>query len=479
MKKKERTINTRDLIIKIVLIVIIILLLIHNCVLQKEKDKYQNSKVPNGNVDIIDIKCDDTNKCKPTPTTKPNNNKTKEPKEITSLSFANKNVSIQENHKLKLILTVKPTSLSKTKLTWTSSDESIVKVSEDGVIEGLKEGSTTITVTSSNGKTATCIVTVTKEIINVNKIVLNPTSMTLKVGETDQIMAVISPENATERELIWSSSDTSVATINEEGIVVGKKPGTVTITVKTKDGKVKATTTVTIKPIEVEEIVLSTNNVKLKVGGTKDVTATVMPENATDKELIWTSSDTTVATVNSNGKITGNKIGTATITVKSKDGKVVATVSVTVDNDDDDNSFKVYDEEKTPVNWNGATDLKIFTKSIYNIDGVIAPESENVYEFIVKNSTEYDIKYNVNFNETNLYNINMKYKLKKNDTYIIDHYVSASELNITNQLLSVNSKDTYYVEWKWISSSNDTNIGSNPEAKYNLQIEVEAESINE
>ena len=479
MKKEEKAINTRDLIIKIVLIVIIILLLIHNCVLQREKDKYQNSKVPNGNVDIIDIKCDDTNKCKPTPTIKPSDNKKQETKEITSLSFANKNISITENHQLKLIITVKPTSLSTTKLTWKSSDESIVTVDENGIITGLKEGSATITVTSPNGKSSTCVVTVTKEIINVDKIILNPTNMTLKVGETDQIIATISPENATERELIWTSSDPSVATVNEEGIVVGNKPGTVVITVKTKDGKVKSTTTVTIKPIEVEEIILSTNNVKLKVGDNKEITATVKPDNATDKELIWSSSDTTVATVSSNGKITGKKIGTATITVKSKDGKVVETISVTVDNDDDDDSFKVYDEEKTPLNWNGATDLKIFSKSIYNIDGVIAPESENTYEFIVKNSTEYDIKYDINFIETNLFNINMKYKLKKNNTYIIDHYVSASELNITDQVLSVNGKDTYYIEWKWISSSNDTNIGRNPEANYNLQIEVEAESINE
>jgi hypothetical protein len=72
----------------------------------------------------------------------------------------------------------------------------------------------------------------------------------------------------------------------------------------------------------------------------------------------------------------------------------------------------------------------------------------------------------------------MKYKLKKNDVYIIDHYVTADELHITDQLLSTDSKDVYYLEWKWISSSNDNSIGTNPNANYGLQIEVNAESIN-
>ena len=76
-------------------------------------------------------------------------------------------------------------------------------------------------------------------------------------------------------------------------------------------------------------------------------------------------------------------------------------------------------------------------------------------------------------------NINMKYKLKKNDTYLIDHYVKATELNIPEMLLNTNQNDTYYLEWKWISSSNDTEIGVMGNAKYGLKIEVKAESVNE
>ena len=174
----------------------------------------------------------------------------------------------------------------------------------------------------------------------------------------------------------------------------------------------------------------------------------------------------------------GLRPGIVTITVKTKDGKVTATCKVTVESSIDA-KLDVYDNEKNPITWNGSNDLKIFTKSIYNVDGVIAPESENTYQFVVRNNTEYKIKYNVKFVETNDYNINMKYKLKKNDNYLISNYSSANALNIQDFVLNQGENDTYYLDWKWISSSNDTSIGKNPSAKYGLKIVVEAESVNE
>ncbi len=139
----------------------------------------------------------------------------------------------------------------------------------------------------------------------------------------------------------------------------------------------------------------------------------------------------------------------------------------------------MFDDDKPPIEWNGASDLKIFSRSFYDLDDVIAPESSNTYKFVVRNSTGMKIKYNVYFHETNNYEINMKYMLKKNDTYIIDTYSKADDLDIYNYVLNPGEVDTYYLDWKWISSDNDTNIGQNPEANYGLRIEVEAESINE
>ncbi len=155
--------------------------------------------------------------------------------------------------------------------------------------------------------------------------------------------------------------------------------------------------------------------------------------------------------------------------------------TISVDNqnnneDDDEPKLVVRDSE---ITWNGSVEAKIFKNSMYETDDFIAPEMSNTYQFIVKNGTEYTLKYNMSFLENNPYNINMKYKLKKNDSYIVDHYVSFSELNISDFILNSKSNDTYYLEWKWISSDNDTEIGKTPDVNYSLKILVEAESSNE
>ena len=376
---KEKKKKIIDLIVKVALIIIIIILLITNCSLLKKNNGDKN--IPGGNIDIIEIICD-----KKSCDNKPN--------QIESIRFAQNKISIKLGEKTNLVAIVNPVELSSSKLTWKSSDERIVTVDSNGIIKGIKIGKATITVTSSNGKTATCVVEVVNDAVQVSKINLSTDKSTIDTGSLTQISAVIEPENATNRDLIWSSSDESIATVDNNGIVKGIKNGTVTITAKTKDGK------------------------------------------------------------------------------------VVASITITVQEPFDANSFGVSDDEHGTMTWNGSNDLKIFTNTSYAMNDKIAPESSNLYQFVVKNETSYNLKYNINFIENNPYNINMKYKLKKNDTYIIDHYVSASELNVSNALLNVKKNDTYYLEWKWISSSNDTEIGTNPESKYGLKIDIKAESTN-
>ena len=549
MKRKEDNNKTLDWIIKIVLILIIIFLLIHNCCLVKKNKEYENS---GGNIDIIEIGCDD-NKCKPIP------------KEIESIAFDDNKVSIKKGDSLKLIVSINPVELSSSKLTWKSSDESIVTVDEFGIIKGIKNGKAVITVTTPNGKTATCTVEVVNDSVDVKKINLSVPKNTITVGSVTQVKAKVEPSNATNRELIWTSSDKSIATVDSNGIVKGIKSGTVTITAKTKDGKVVASTKITVKvpapvienikfsqdnisikkddtlgltvivtpselssskltwkssdesivtvdesgkikgisvgtatitvtssngktatckvnvteeAIEVQEIVLTPLEKTIGNGRTTQVIADIKPENATNRELVWTSSDPSVATVDANGVVKGIKDGIVTITAKTKDGKVVASTKIIIDENINDEKLSVFDDEHTPVTWDGANDLKIFEKTLYTVDGKIAPESSNTYQFVVRNNTKYNIKYDIDFIETNPYNINMKYKLKKNDTYLIDHYVSASELNINDMTLESSNNDTYYLEWKWVSSDNDTQIGTTANASYGLKIEIKAESTN-
>ena len=147
-----------------------------------------------------------------------------------------------------------------------------------------------------------------------------------------------------------------------------------------------------------------------------------------------------------------------------------------------ENNFFVSDNKI--IKWKNEKNLNILEDSsnISKVRGKIAPESSGTYKFIVNNSTKYSLKYSISFTENNQHNMNMKYKLKKGNTYIVDQYVSYEELNIDNMMLNSKSSDTYYLEWKWVgdNDSNDTNIGKNATSeniKYNLKIDVEAESV--
>ena len=133
------------------------------------------------------------------------------------------------------------------------------------------------------------------------------------------------------------------------------------------------------------------------------------------------------------------------------------------------------------ITWKSTNQLRIFNNPVYGMNGKIAPEDSNVYQFVIKNNTQSNVKYNMTFIENNPHSINIKYKLKKGDTYLAgnkNNYVSYDELNQTKIKINKNSSDTYYLEWKWISSEEDTKF-QNINKAYDLSIQIEAESINE
>lgn len=137
---------------------------------------------------------------------------------------------------------------------------------------------------------------------------------------------------------------------------------------------------------------------------------------------------------------------------------------------------------KDTVEWKSQNELRIFSNPAYQMESKIAPESSNTYIFIVRNNTNSDVKYNIDFNEENANHINMKYRLKRDNEYIIGSsttWVGYNELDLNGILLNSKSDHTYYLDWKWFSSDNDTSIGSNPNSKYKLNIEISAESQNE
>ena len=165
------------------------------------------------------------------------------------------------------------------------------------------------------------------QIIPVASISVNPTSLTLEEGETSNISATVSPSNATDKTVTWSSSSNAVATI-KDGVVTAVKEGSATITAKAGGKTAVCEVKVNAKFVAVTSITLDQTSLDLKEGETATLTATVKPDNATDKAVAWTSSNDKVATVK-DGKVTAVKEGTATITATA--GDKTATCKVTVE----------------------------------------------------------------------------------------------------------------------------------------------------
>ena len=139
-----------------------------------------------------------------------------------------------------------------------------------------------------------------------------------------------------------------------------------------------------------------------------------------------------------------------------------------------------FDVTGNGISWKSTSELKIFQKSMYVKDGKIAPESSNFYQFIVKNNTIYNIKYDISFDEINVHGINMKFRLIKNNEYVVgdsDNWVTYDNLKLESIFLNKNIFDTYYLEWKWFSSENDTKIGESSNANYSLNISIKAVEV--
>lgn len=158
---------------------------------------------------------------------------------------------------------------------------------------------------------------------------LDKTSMEMELNTSKQLTATITPENATNKGLTWTSLNSNVASVDDKGLVTAWAEGTTDIIVYTKDGNKKASCTVTVKKVPVTNVYLDNTSLVLVAGENAQLNATVFPNNATDKSVTWTSSNTSVASV-VDGKVTAKSAGSAIITAKSTDGNKTATCFVEV-----------------------------------------------------------------------------------------------------------------------------------------------------
>ena len=221
--------------------------------------------------------------------------------------------------------------------------------------------------------------------VDVEKVSLNKSATTLTEGESETLTATITPSNATgDKTVKWSSSNEAVATVDSNGKVTAKKAGTAVITATSSNGKTAGcTVTVKQKEIAITGISLNKSTTSLTEGESETLTATITPSNATgDKTVKWSSSNEAVATVDSNGKVTAKKAGTAVITATSSNGKT-AGCTVTVKQKDTYTGLRDVNGTLTYFN-NGQAD-KTYTgfvsyagNNYYVINGVVDTSYTNV-----------------------------------------------------------------------------------------------------
>ena len=211
-----------------------------------------------------------------------------------NLNASNLRLKIGENQTL--IATILPEGKTDGKVEWSSSDTDIAEVDTEGVVKAKAKGKATITVTTVDGRhAASCEVQVYQPVTSLN---LNNETLTLKTGETQQLIASISPSDADNKNVVWSSENESIARVDKDGKVTGVKAGQVWIYAESEEEEtVKAGCYVTvIQPVT--GLTLDKSSISFsQIGETEQLTAIVQPEDATNKDVNWTSSDQTVAIV--------------------------------------------------------------------------------------------------------------------------------------------------------------------------------------
>lgn len=230
--------------------------------------------------------------------------------------------------------TVAPENAKNKEVSYTSTDAGIATVSESGLITAIKSGSCKVICTAKDGSgvTSECQVIVIQPVTGLT---LSHSALSIAVGATAKLSAVITPENASNKEVTFTSGNKEVAVVANDGTITGVDMGVVTITVSSKDDPTKIATCVVTVGTPVTGVEVSPQSLELKTGNSFAMTATVLPANATNKTLVWASSDKDVATVTTDGVVSVWKAGTAVITATAVDGSgKSASCTVTVTGED-------------------------------------------------------------------------------------------------------------------------------------------------
>lgn len=255
---------------------------------------------------------------------------------VEDISIEPQSVRLTPGETCALEAVIVPENATNKNVLWSSSDENVATVDPDGVLTAAGEGRTVVKAISEDGrKTAICEVEVYIVEVPVESVSVEPESLTLEVGEQFTLEATVLPEDATDRSVVWISSNPDVATVSSDGVLTANRRGSLVVTARSRDGKVSDDCQVTVI-ISVTGVSLEPDELSLKIGTEYGLVAKVIPSDASNRTLIWTSEDETVAKVSDEGKVSAVGLGTTVVEVKTEDGGFTAQCEVTVT---EDNSF--------------------------------------------------------------------------------------------------------------------------------------------
>ena len=255
------------------------------------------------------------------------------PAAVASVSVSPASASVSVGQTVQLAATPKDANgnpLTGRTVTWSSGNSGVATVSASGIVTGVSPGAATITA-ASEGKSGTAAVTVSS--VPVASVAVSPTSASVSVGQTVQLAATPKDANGnplTGRTVTWSSGNTAVATVSASGLVTGVSAGAATITAASEGQSGSAAITVTSVPVA--SVAVSPASASVQTGQAVQLTATPKDANGnplSGRTIVWMSSNTAAATVNTSGRVTGVAAGSATITATSEGKSGTAAITVT------------------------------------------------------------------------------------------------------------------------------------------------------
>lgn len=252
------------------------------------------------------------------------------PEPVTGIEVANdyQHMGLFVGGSGKIRYSVLPSNATNTNVTFKSLNEKVAIVDANGVVTGVSEGNADIVITTEKGGfEAKCTVRV--DGIDARGIErVGDKTVTMGLNQTRQLQVKITPSDTTNKNVQWTSSNNSVATVDSNGVVISKNSGSTIITATTHNG-LKTEFFIEVET-PVTNITLNSNEINLNPGGTFKLDATVNPSNASNKNIKWISANESIATVDQSGNVTADVAGTTYISAVSADGKVVATCTVNV-----------------------------------------------------------------------------------------------------------------------------------------------------